>query len=193
MSQVSVQRKKLLRDTPLADLVDLSVLQKLQDWFAATKGIPIVIRDLEGRPVTRPSCQNPFCGLVMGTAYGELRCRASNRKAVALAAREHRVVKYVCHAALTQFAAPIEVEGVCVGTIVMGDRPEGPLDPRTRRVMVMPHPSGGFIQAGEGMPVLAGSGKVSSGMGCRAFEARPETDVTQVTAKDDAVPDLFGE
>ena len=129
MSQVSVQRKKLLRDTPLADLVDLSVLQKLQDWFAATKGISIVIRDLKGRPVTRPSCQNPFCGLVMGTPSGERRCRASNRKAVALAAREHRVVKYVCHAALTQFAAPIEVDGVCVGTIVMGDRPEGPVGP----------------------------------------------------------------
>lgn len=82
-------------------------------------------------------------------------------------------------------------------TFVLGDcgRPEGPLDARTVRPMILSHPSiDGHITASAGMPVLAGCGKVSSGMGCRAFEARYfETDVTQVTAKDRAVPDLFGE
>jgi len=113
---------------PLAELVDVAVLQRVQDWFAEANRIPVVVRDLKGHPVTRPSYQNPFCGLVMNTRYGEMRCRASNRRAVALAARKHRIVKYVCHAGMTQFAAPIEVDGICVGTIVMGDRPEGPVD-----------------------------------------------------------------
>jgi len=123
------QRKRLLREAPLAELVDVAVLQQLQDWFVHTTWIPAIVRDLNGRTVTKPTYQNPFCRLVMDNRYGELRCRASNRKAVAQAAREHQVVKYVCHAGLTQFAAPIEVEGICVGTIVMGDRPEGAVDP----------------------------------------------------------------
>ena len=119
------QRRRLVRETPLRDLLDVEVFQRLQDWLAATNRFSVIVRDLEGRPVTRPSYQNDFCRLVMGSPYGETGCRVSNRKAVKLAADEHRVVKYVCHAGLTQFAAPIEVDGVCIGTIVMGDRPEG--------------------------------------------------------------------
>ena len=119
------QRRKLVQQTPIQELLDAEVLQKLQDWLAETNHVSVIVRDLEGRPVTRPSFQNPFCELVMGSPYGEVSCRVSNQKAVKLAAAEHRVVKYVCHAGLTQFAAPIEVEGTCIGTIVMGDRPEG--------------------------------------------------------------------
>ena len=126
----NVQRRKLLRETALVDLVDVEVLQKVLSWFSRTTGISAVVRDLDGRLVTKPTYQNPFCALVMGSQSGPLLCGASNRKAVALAEREHRAVKYVCDAGLTQIAAPIEVDGVCVGTIVMGDRPEGTVDPK---------------------------------------------------------------
>ena len=125
----SVHRQKVLRETAVRDLLDVEVLQRLQDWVAETNRVSVIVRDLDGRPVTKPSCQNPFCKMVMGSPYGELSCRISNRKVVKRAATEHRVVKYVCHAGLAQFAAPIEVEGVCVGTIVMGDRPEGRVSP----------------------------------------------------------------
>jgi len=129
VSTTSVKRKKLVRDTAIGDLLDVDVLQKLQDWLAETNHVSVIVRDLEGRPVTRPSYQNPFCRMVMESPYGELSCRVSNQKAVKRAATEHRVVKYVCHAGLAQFAAPIGVEGVCIGTIVMGDRPEGRVSP----------------------------------------------------------------
>lgn len=122
------QLTKLIRETRLADLVDVDVLQRVQDGFAETTGISVVVRDLQGRRVTKPSCQNAFCKLVNTTNIGETCCRDSNKRAVLRAAKEHRVVKYVCHAGLTQYAAPIDVNGICVGTIVMGDRPEGPLD-----------------------------------------------------------------
>jgi sigma-B regulation protein RsbU (phosphoserine phosphatase) len=120
---------KLIRESSLGELVDVDVLQRVQDSFAETTGISVSIRDLTGRSVTRPSSQNEFCRLVGGTRHGRQCCRESNARAVRRAAREHRVVKYVCHAGLSQFAAPIEVEGVCVGTIVMGDRPEGQITP----------------------------------------------------------------
>ena len=116
---------KLIRGAALGDLVDVDVLQRVQDSFAETTGISVSIRDLTGRSVTRPAAQNEFCRLVGNTRHGRQCCRESNARAVQRAAKEHRVVKYVCHAGLSQFAAPIEVEGVCVGTIVMGDRPEG--------------------------------------------------------------------
>lgn len=125
MAKADTQLRKLIRETPLAELVDVGVLQRMQDRFAEVTGVSVVIRDLQGRPVTRPSCQNAFCSLMTGSQYGETSCRESNRRAVARAAEEHRVVKYVCHAGLSQFAAPIEVENTCVGTIVTGDQPEG--------------------------------------------------------------------
>jgi serine phosphatase RsbU (regulator of sigma subunit)/ligand-binding sensor protein len=125
-----IQLTKLIRETRLGDLVDVDVLQRVQDGFAETTGISVVVRDLQGQRVTRPSCQNAFCKLVNTTDAGEKCCRESNKRAVLRAAKEHRVVKYVCHAGLTQYAAPIEVNGICVGTIVMGDRPEGSLDPK---------------------------------------------------------------
>ena len=110
MAKADTQLRKLVRETPLAELVDVGVLQRMQDRFAEVTGVSVVIRDLQGRPVTRPSCQNAFCSLMTGSQYGETCCRESNRRAVARAAEEHRVVKYVCHAGLSQFAAPIEVE-----------------------------------------------------------------------------------
>lgn len=134
------QLTKLLRETRLADLVDVEVLQRVQDGFAETTGISVVVRDLQGKPVTRPSCQNSFCRLVASTKSGQTCCRESNRRAVVRAAHEHRIVKYICHAGLTQYAAPIEVNGVCVGTIVMGDRPEGPLD--TERIGALARKAG---------------------------------------------------
>ena len=90
---------------------------------------------------------------------------------------------------------------------VLGEcnRPEGPLDPRTTRAQVRKY-HGHTITHPAGMKVEAATRLVSTGMGCKAFEGRGtkgilctgdgchpfETDVTQVTAKDDAVPDLFG-
>jgi len=130
-ASVTALRKKLLQDSPIGELLDAEVLQRLQDWLAQSHRVSAIVRDPNGRPVTRPSYQNPFCRMVMKSPYGELSCRVSNQKAVKRASAERRVVKYVCHAGLTQFAAPIEVEGVCVGTIVMGDRPEGRV-PRDR-------------------------------------------------------------
>lgn len=125
MVQERIQLKRLLREACLTELVDVAMLQRLQDGVAKICGISAIIRDLDGRPITQPSGQNRFCRLVMSTPYGQEHCRSSNRKAVKKAAAEHRIVKYVCHAGLSQFAAPIEVDGVCVGTIVMGDQPEG--------------------------------------------------------------------
>jgi sigma-B regulation protein RsbU (phosphoserine phosphatase) len=108
----------------LTDFVDRETLQKLQDGFAELCGAAVSIRDAEGNRITRASCPNRFCSLVVSNPRSEECCRRSNAESAARAALHGRPAKYVCHAGLTQYAASIEVDGQVLGTIVLGDRPE---------------------------------------------------------------------
>jgi sigma-B regulation protein RsbU (phosphoserine phosphatase) len=114
----------------LAELIDVSTLQQIQDWAARTAGVPILIRDVEGLPVTSPSMSSDFCNLISGEGRRGAECRESNIRAAAVASRTGSPQRYTCHAGLTQFAAPIQVEGQLVGTIVVGDRPMEPFEPK---------------------------------------------------------------
>lgn len=113
----------------LTELIDVSTLQSVQDWAAKTAGVSVLIRDAEGSPVTFPSMSSDFCNLISGEGHTNSECRRSNVEAAAIAAITHRPQKYTCHAGLTQFAAPIHIEGQFMGTIVVGDRPTKPLKP----------------------------------------------------------------
>ena len=111
----------------IAELIDVSILQQIQDWAAETIGVPILIRDAEGNPVLFPSMSSEFCNLISGVKHTNPECKKSNAKVTAIAAKTGKPQKYTCHAGLTQFAAPIQVEGQFLGTIVIGDRPMEPL------------------------------------------------------------------
>lgn len=78
-------------------------------------------------------------------------------------------------------------------TFVYGscNRPEGPLDPRTTRGQVYEH-HGHTMTQPAGIAVSAVTGQVSSGMGCRAHEARDPDKVTKVTDSEAPQPDLWG-
>jgi len=111
----------------LAELIDVSTLQQIQDWAARTVGVPILIRDANGFPVTVPSMSSDFCNLVAGAGHTGEECRRSNVDATAAAIEAGRPIRYTCHAGLTQFSAPLLVAGQLVGTISVGDRPLVPL------------------------------------------------------------------
>ncbi len=111
----------------ITDLIDISILQQIQDWAAETAGVPILIRDPYGYPVTKASLSSEFCSLISGEDHTNPECRESNIKAAELAAKAGKPQKYTCFAGLTQFAAPIQIEGHIVGTIVLGDRPIEPI------------------------------------------------------------------
>ncbi len=110
----------------ISELIDISTLQQITDWAARTAGVSILIRDARGNPVTFPSMGTNFCNLISGPGHTNSECKKSNARAAAIAARTGRPQKYTCHAGLTQFAAPIQIEGQLVGTIVIGDRPMEP-------------------------------------------------------------------
>jgi len=108
----------------LSDVVDISILQDIQDWFAKFTGISVAIRDPDGFFITRPSMRNTFCSTIIGDEGGSDYCRASNQEAARIAAETGKPTKYICHAGLTQFTAPIVVDGETLGLVVVGDRPD---------------------------------------------------------------------
>jgi len=114
----------------LANLVDVCLLQEIQDWFASFTGISVAIRDPDnGFFITKARMRNRFCELVGETKDGAECCRESNQEAANKAIQTKNPQKYVCHAGLTQFTAPIIVNGRVLGLLVIGDRPEAPLNP----------------------------------------------------------------
>lgn len=110
-----------LKSLKIQDLIDIEVLQKFQDNFAISMGIASVTVDINGDPVTKPSSYTDFClNLTQSTTAGTNRCAASHKHGGEEAARTGRPYVYECHAGLIDFAAPIIVSGVQVGTILGG-------------------------------------------------------------------------
>lgn len=112
----------------LTDLVDVSILQEMQDLFVRSSGVSVRICDRQGKPVTKRSMVKPFCKALLDSPRGHELCRASNANAAKYACQTGVPHRFVCQAGMTQYAAPILVDGRCVGVIIMGDRP---IEPRS--------------------------------------------------------------
>ena len=105
----------------LKDVLDLEILQKFQDNFAKSMNLASVTVDANGNPVTKPSSYTSFCiDFVHSTKTGDDRCAESHRKGGQEATRTGRPYVYKCHAGLIDFAAPIIVNGIQMGTILGG-------------------------------------------------------------------------
>ena len=105
----------------IKDIIDISLLQKFQDDFAFAMNCTSVTVDINGTPVTNPSCYTRFCDrFVHSTKKGDDRCAASHKKMGEEAAKSGKPFVGFCHAGLIDFAAPIIVEGQLVGTVLGG-------------------------------------------------------------------------
>lgn len=105
----------------LSDVLDIDLLQKFQDNFAESMDIASVTVDVNGDPVTKPSSYTSFClDYTHATKIGDDRCALSHKKGGEEAIRTGRPYIYRCHAGLIDFAAPIVVEGMHIGTILGG-------------------------------------------------------------------------
>ncbi len=123
----------------LTDFVDVQTLQSLQDGFARLTGIPTSIRDPNGIPLTQASERGAFCTLINSTASGQEACRCSHVDAVRSLCCDQNACRYQCHAGLTQFVAPIVVQGKRLGAIIVGDRPVDPLTAKSLRELAGKH------------------------------------------------------
>lgn len=119
----------------VTDVINLEMLQKFQDNFAEGMDIASVTVDINGTPVTKPSSYTQFCeAFTHSTTVGDNRCAESHRKGGEEAVRTGRPYIYTCHAGLIDFAAPIMVNGVQIGTILGGQvLTKKPDEPRYRQ------------------------------------------------------------
>ena len=113
----------------LVDLVDVSVLQQIQDGFSKFTGMASITTDEHGVPITKGSGFCHFCmDMTRESAVGYKRCKKCDRGGALETLRTGRVSTYRCHAGLVDFAAPIMVEGHCVGGFIGGQVRPGDVD-----------------------------------------------------------------
>ena len=110
-----------MKSLEIKDIIDIGLLQKFQDDFAFAMNCASVTVDIDGTPVTEPSCYTKFCDrLIHSTKKGDDRCAASHKRMGEEAAKSGKPFVGFCHAGLIDFAAPIIVEGQLVGTVLGG-------------------------------------------------------------------------
>lgn len=120
----------------LTDLIDATVLQKIQDAFSNATGMAALTTDAEGIPVTMGSNFSDFCMKYTRTSeVGCARCEQCDKWGAKLALRKGESVAYPCHAGLVDFAAPIMADGEMVGCFIGGQvLPQEPDLDKIRRI-----------------------------------------------------------
>lgn len=105
----------------LTDLIDVTILQKIQDEFSHYTGMAALTTDAEGRPLTKGSAFTDFC--MKYTRQSELglkRCMLSDKNAAVTALESGKPVVYVCHAGMADFASPIMLGDKLIGCFLGG-------------------------------------------------------------------------
>ncbi len=123
-------------DTPaLTDFIKVSALQEVQDAFVSLVGVGTSIRDANGESITRDKTDNEFCRTLLEHPAAESACRDCHTRTTRDACASDGLVRTECHAGLTQYAAPVTINGKPLAAIIVGDRPTTPLtDDQVRRV-----------------------------------------------------------
>lgn len=110
-----------MKDIRLVDLMEVKALQKIQDEFSRYTGLASLMTDENGIPVTKGSGFSGFCmDLVRTTKLGCSRCEECDKNGAVLTLKNKRATVYNCHAGLTDFAAPIMLEGKMIGSCIGG-------------------------------------------------------------------------
>lgn len=116
-------RKDLLpsiKGLSIQDIIDVSVLQKIQDTFTKAMGFSAVTVDRNGNEVTKPSNFQPICKLIRSTPAGLARCQYSDALGGKESFRTGIPKAYCCKSGLMDVAAPIIIEGEYLGCILCG-------------------------------------------------------------------------
>ncbi|NFG22635.1 chemotaxis protein [Clostridium botulinum] len=124
-----------LSNVKLTDVINVNTLQKILDAFSDTTGISTLAVDLEG-PVTKMTKPSRFCmNLTRGTSEGLKRCNECDIQGGLKSGKFKKPAAYYCHAGLMDFAAPILIGDIQIGSLVGGQvLPEPPKEDKIRLV-----------------------------------------------------------
>ncbi len=106
----------------LTDLIEVETLQQIQDAFSDMTGIAALTADASGVAVTKGSNFTDFCmKYTRQSKLGCLRCERCDKAGALLTQENNNAAAYYrCHAGLVDFAAPIEANGMVVGSFIGG-------------------------------------------------------------------------
>ncbi|MCP4245785.1 MAG: SpoIIE family protein phosphatase [bacterium] len=128
----------------LVEAIDASILQEMQDAFAALAGASLSVCDARGRAVTRPTCHSPLCRALQDSATGQAACGRSVEQAAEAAApadpsESTSASRSSCHIGMDQVVVPIEFEGDHLGSIVVEQPAAQPVAPKRLRSLAREH------------------------------------------------------
>lgn len=120
---------KGMQSLKLTELIDISILQKVQDSFSEYTHMASLIADENGVPITVGSGFTKFCmDLTRSSELGYGRCIECDRMGGVRSLKAGKPAVYQCHAGLCDFAAPIIVDGIYIGCIMGGQILTKPVD-----------------------------------------------------------------
>jgi LytS/YehU family sensor histidine kinase len=104
----------------IEDVVDASILQRIQDKFAKAMGVAAVTVNRRGKPVTEASNFQPICLAIRSTQSGLTRCMKCDADGALKAYTEGEPQTYLCYGGMMDVAAPIIIDGEYLGGILCG-------------------------------------------------------------------------
>lgn len=112
--------------------LDEGRLRELLSDFYSLTGIRITIFDAEFcELMSYPDEPCAFCARVRRDPDALRRCLESDRAACRECAADGKLRIYKCHASLAEAAAPVRVDGMLLGFVMMGQTASADADPRT--------------------------------------------------------------
>ncbi len=113
----------------LKDMIPTEILQEIQDAFSEFTGMAALITDTNGIPITKGSGFTKFCmEMTRKSPNGAKKCEACDRQGAILTIQSGKPAVYTCHAGLTDYAAPILLNGGFIGSFLGGQVRTGPVD-----------------------------------------------------------------
>lgn len=123
-----------LEKLEVSDIIEVSALQKFLDNFALGMNCAAVSVDREGKEITSPSYYREFCNnYIHESSIGDERCATCHNQMGQEAIKLGKPYVGQCHAGLIDFAAPIIVRGVHLGTVLGGQILDKEPDEKTIR------------------------------------------------------------
>lgn len=105
----------------LTELIDVSILQKMQDAFAKMARMAALTADENGVAVTEPTNFTDLCTeFCRKSPIGKARCEYCDKMGAVMSLRRQQPVSYKCHANLVDFAAPIMLGDEMIGSFIGG-------------------------------------------------------------------------
>jgi len=142
----------------MTELFDMEILRRVQESFAITEGISAGISDENGVALVEHTSNCDFCSkYTKRTAEGLRRCELCDKRGAQEAMRKRAPEIYTCHAGLTDFAAPILVNGQFLGCFLGGQILTEPLPEEKVRAYAeeLGIPTEEYLEAAARIPVFS--------------------------------------